>query len=149
MTWVRQLVAIAYEDEILAGRAAEEVGRCAGDLAIDPDATSVAICERDASVRLTTRRRSGTTAHWSEFWGVLLDAVMNAGAEADALGRDFPARLRHALVPGTSVLLMALAEGREEAVLEVLSPLDGEHLACALPADLPRRWGVGGLRFDS
>jgi len=142
-------VAIAYEDEILAGRAAAEVGRCAADLALDPDATSVAICERDGGVQLTTSRRSGATAHWSEFWGVLLDAVLNGDSEADALGREFPARLRRALRPGTSVLLVAPTPGREEALLEVLSPLDGERLTCALPTDLPRRWGVRGLRFES
>ncbi|HYC82676.1 MAG TPA: hypothetical protein VEB65_12860 [Solirubrobacterales bacterium] len=146
---MRQLLAIAYEDETLAGRAAEEVGRCAGELAIDPDATSVAICGRDGGVQLTTSRRSGATGRWSEFWAVLLDAVMTADAEAEALGREFPARLRRALVPGTSALFMALAAGREQAVLEVLSPLDGEQLACALPGDLPRRWGVRGLHFET
>lgn len=142
-------MAIAYEDEILAGRAAAEVGRCAAELALDPDATSVAICERDGGVQLTTSRRSDATAHWSEFWGVLIDAVLNGDREADALGREFPARLRCALTPGTSVLLVAPTAGREEALFEALSPLDGERLSCALPSDLPRRWGVRGLCFDN
>jgi uncharacterized membrane protein len=140
-------MAITYEDEIRAGQAAEEIGRCADDLLIDPDATSVAICERDGSVRLTTSRRPGATAHWSKFWGVLLGAVMNGGEASDPLDDDFRARLRLALVPGSSVLLLAVASARRPAVLEVLSPLEGDEIACALADDLPHRWGIDGLSF--
>lgn len=145
---MRRLMAITYEDEIRAGRAAEEIGRCADELLIDPDATAVAICERDGSVRLTTSRRPGATAHWSEFWGVLLEAV-HGGEGADALPGDFPARLRLALAPGTSVLLLVVPTRRMAAVLEVLSPLGGEEIACTLPDDLPRRWGIDGLSFET
>ena len=145
---MRRLMAITYMDEIRAGRAAEEIGRCAEELLIDPDATSVAICGRDGCVELTTSRRPGATAQWSKFWGVLLGAVMNAGAEAEALDAEFLARLRAALVPRSSVLLLAVSASREAAVLKVLSPLDGVELACSLPADLPRQWEIVGLSFD-
>lgn len=138
-------MAITYEDEIRAGRAAEEIGRCAEALRIDPDASSVAICERDGSLRLTTSRRPGATAPWSKFWGALLGAVMRGGEGAELLAGDFPARLRRALVPGSSVLLLAVPASREAAVLDALSPLDGEEIACTLPADLPRRWDIEGL----
>lgn len=141
-------MAITYEDETRAGRAAEEIGRCAESLLIDPDATSVAICERDGSLRLTTSRRPGATAHWSKFWGVLLGAVMNGNGGAEPLGADFPERLRLALVPGTSVLLLAVATSRRPLVLEVLSPLEGEEITCSLPDDLPSRWDVDGLSFE-
>lgn len=141
-------MAITYEDEIRAGRAAEEIDRCAEELLIDPDATSVAICGRDGCVELTTSRRPGAIAQWSKFWGVLLGAVMNAGAEAELLDGAFLARLRAALMPQTSVLLLAVSASREAAVLKMLSPLDGAELACSLPDDLPRRWGIVGLSFD-
>jgi uncharacterized membrane protein len=144
---MRRLMAITYEDEIRGGRAAEEIGRCAESLLIDPDATSVAICERDGSLRLTTSRRPDATAPWSKFWGTLLGAVMHGGEAAEPLADDFPARLRLALVPGSSVLLLAVPASREPAVLDALSPLDGEEIACTLPADLPRRWDIEGLSF--
>jgi uncharacterized membrane protein len=140
-----RLMAITYEDEISAGRAEEEIDRCAEGLLLDPDATSVAICRRDGSVCLTTSRRPDATAQWSEFWGVLVGAVMDEGGEAGPLDDDFSARLRLALVPGTSVLLLAVPAAREAAVLEVLSPLGGREIACVLPPDLPRRWGVDRL----
>jgi uncharacterized membrane protein len=136
-------MAITYEDEISAGRAEEEIDRCAEGLLLDPDATSVAICRRDGSVCLTTSRRPDTTAQWSEFWGLLIGAVMDEGAAR--VDEDFSARLRRALVPGTSVLLLAVPAAREPAVLEVLSPLAGREIACPLPADLPRRRGVERL----
>jgi uncharacterized membrane protein len=132
---MRLLMAITYEDEIGAGKAAEEIGRCAEELLIDPDATSVAICERDGRLNLTTSRRPGATAYWSKFWGVLMGAVMNGGG-ADGLDADFAARLRRALVPGTSALLLAVATSRRPAVLEVLSPLGGAEITCPLPDDL-------------
>jgi hypothetical protein len=139
-----QLMAITYGDEIGAARAEEEIDRCAGALRVDPDATSVAVCGRDGSVSLTTSRRPDATAHWSEFWGVMLATLMNDDA-AEALDRQFAVRLRRALVPGTSVLLLAVPASRRPAVLEALSPLAGREIACVLPADLPRRWGVDDL----
>jgi hypothetical protein len=131
---MRRLMAITYEDETRAGRAAEEIGRCASELLNAPDATSVAICERDGSLRLMTSRRPGATARWSKFWGVVLAAVMNGGDEC--LGEDFTARLRLALVPGSSVLLLAVATSRRPLILEVLSPLEGEEISCPLPDHL-------------
>lgn len=129
-------MAITYEDATRAGRAAEEIDRCAAELLIDPDATAVAICERDGSLQLTTSRRPGATAHWSGFWGVVLAAVMDGDGGAGLLGEDFPARLRLALVPGASALLLAVAASRRPLVLEVLSPLAGAEIACPLPDDL-------------
>jgi uncharacterized membrane protein len=143
---MRRLMAITYEDEIRAGRAAEEIDRCAEALLVDPDATSVAICRRDGSVSLTTSRRPDATVHWSEFWGALLGVVMNAAPES--LDEDFSARLRLALVPGSSVLLLAVATSRRPLVLEVLSPLEGTEITCDLPDDLPARWGIDGLSFE-
>lgn len=82
-----QLIAIAYGDETLAGRAAEEVARCIEELPVEPDATSVVVCERDGSVQLTTSRRPGATEHWSRFWSLRVDAVMNGGPGAAGLDR--------------------------------------------------------------
>lgn len=132
---MRQLIAIAYEDETLAGRAAEEVSRCAEELPIEPDATSVVICERDGSVQLTTSRRPGTTASWRRFWSQLVDTVTADGPGATALDQDFAAGLRGALRPGTSALLIATSCG--STVLEALSPFGGESIVGPLPGDQP------------
>ena len=135
---MRELVAIAYKDETLAGRAAEEIERCAAGLGIDPDAVAVAVCGRDGRVLLTTSHCDGAITRWSEFWGSLLDAVLTAGPDFDAVGGGFPARLRRALAPGTSALLIAILAERRGAVLSVLSPFDGERLSCPLSGDLAR-----------
>jgi uncharacterized membrane protein len=144
---VPELFAIAYEDESLAGRAAEELDRCAEELTIDPDAASVVICEHDGSCRLTTSRRPGATAHWSKFWGVLLGIILN-GSEASEIDPRFRTALRGLLRPGTSVLLIAVAGPRRERLLEALRPFGGSVLSCALDAHVPEHWSVSGLRFE-
>ena len=131
-----RLVAIAYTEETLAGRAAEEIDRCADRLLIDPDATSVLICERNGKVRLTTSRRPGATAPWSALWGELLELVVGPGKAPSAIDNDFSKQLRGALEPGTSALLIALDGAPAEPVLETLSPLGGRPIAGSLPTAL-------------
>lgn len=138
-----QLVAICYSDETLAGKAAEEFGRCAGDAGVDPDAASTVVCERDGSCRLTTSRRPGTTAHWSRFWGVLLGVVVNEG-EAGAIDPRFRANLKALLLPGTSVLLVALSQAVSRRVLDNLTPYGGRLLSCEISDEVREQWE--GLR---
>ncbi len=142
-----ELVAIAYRDETVADRAAEELRRCCEELLIDPDASSVLVCERDGSYRLTTSRRSGAVAHWSKFWGVLLGAIQ--GSEDSAtIELRFRSHLRALLRPGTSMLLLAAPCFGKQRAIDALSHFGGESLSCLLATDLPERWDVRGLRFD-
>lgn len=134
-----QLVAICYPDEVLAGRAAEEFGRCAGDLGIDPDAASTVVCERDGSCRLTTSRRPGTTANWSRFWAVLLGVVVNGG-EGGEIDPRFRASLEARLRPGTSVLLAALSRAFSRRALDNLTPYGGRLLSCEISDEVRARW---------
>ncbi|MBS1677047.1 MAG: hypothetical protein JST08_06650 [Actinobacteria bacterium] len=128
-----ELFAIAYPDDSLAGRAAAEVERCAGELMIDPDAASVVICEHDGSCHLTTSRHPGATARWSEFWGGLLGVLLNAG-EPSELDSRFRRTLRERLRPGTSVLLVAVSRLGRARMLEALRPFGGLVLSCDLAA---------------
>jgi len=128
------LFAITYPDETLATRAAEEAGRCAGDLGIDPDAVSVVVCGHDGSCRLTTSRRPGATAQWSGFWSGLLGTVTG---EEESAGIDpgFRAGMRARLRPGTSALLIALSGAARGRALDALSPYGGEVLSCEIRDD--------------
>ncbi|MBS1882020.1 MAG: hypothetical protein JSS97_03580 [Actinobacteria bacterium] len=142
-----ELVAIAYPDEVRAGRASEELERSAEELALDRDAASVVICEHHGGCQLTTSRHPGATVHWSQFWGVLLDLILG-GAEAAEIDPGFRASLRGLLRPGTSALLIAIGPAGRAGVLEALRPLGGTVLSCDLAADVAGRWEVSGLRFE-
>lgn len=142
-----ELVAIAYRDETVADQAIQELHRGCDELLMEPDASSVLICERDGSCRLTTSRRAGASAHWSKFWGVLLGALLG-GDDAAAIDPLFRGQVRALLRPGTSMLLLAAPRVGKQRVLDALSHFGGEPLTCELAYDLPGRWDVRGLRFD-
>jgi uncharacterized membrane protein len=123
-----ELLAIAYEDETVADRAADELRRCAGELLVDPDASSVLICERDGTCRLTISRQAGAQAHWSEFWGTLLEGLLSDD-DRGAIDALFRSRLLLLLRPGTSILLMAVPDDGEGQALEALSHFEGQALS--------------------
>lgn len=131
-----ELVAIAYEDETVANRAAEELDRCGGELLVDPDASSILVCERDGSCRLTTSRRADATSHWCEFWAALLDALLGDGGPV-----GLPSRFRHGLLallpPGSSALLLVAPGDRRNRAVEALSHFGGRALSHRLARDLP------------
>ena len=123
----RQIAALLFADETQAGRAAEEVERCAVDLGLDRDAFATVICAPDGGHRLTTSRRPRAPAHWGRFWATLFGAV--AGREAPAgLDPAFCDRLEAALRPGTSALLMAIDPVLRPRLLRALAPYGGEVL---------------------
>ena len=128
------VLAITYSDETLAVKAAEEVGRCAADLGVDPDATAVIVCGHDGSCRLTTSRRPGATAQWSRFWSCLL-GVAASGEESGEIDAGFRAGLEARLRPGTSALLIALCRAVRGRALDALSPYEGEVLSCEVGDD--------------
>ena len=120
--WMPHLLAITYPDEALATRAAEEVGRCAGDLGIDPDAAAVVVCGHDGSCRLTTSRRPGATAQLER---VLERPARDAGGWGTGPRRStrLPRRPRGAAAPGTSALLIALSRAVRGRALDALEPV--------------------------
>jgi uncharacterized membrane protein len=134
------LIAIAYAEETTAGQAADELGRRADDLPIDPDAIGVIVCERDASCRLITSRHPGATAAWSKFWGLLLGVAMSEFATS-GIDAAFREQIRAALTPGTSILFLVAGRERAERAIEAVSQYGGTSLRCALSSD-----GIAELR---
>jgi hypothetical protein len=137
-----ELVASAYEDESLADRTGEEPCRGREELLIDPDASSVLICERDEGCRLTTSHRAHTTAHWSEFWGALLDALLD-GSGPPPIEDRHRIRLLALLRPGTSILLLVAPSGGAARTVDALSHFEGRALCHRLADDLPGPWNAG------
>jgi uncharacterized membrane protein len=134
------LIAIAYAEETTAAQAAEELGRRADDLPIDPDAIGVIVCERDGSGLLITSRHPGARAAWSRFWGQLLGVAMSelATSKIDSAFRE---QIRAALTPGTSILFVVAGRERAERAVEAVSQYGGTPLRCALS-----REGIAELR---
>lgn len=133
------LIAIAYADETVAGQAAGELERCAEELSLDPDATSVVVCERDGGYHLTSSRRPGATAAWSKFWGSLLGVVVNDGDDGE-IDPVFRHQVMVALAPGTSILFVAPGQAGREQVVESVSQFGGTVLCCPLADDLYSRY---------
>ncbi|MBS1880649.1 MAG: DUF1269 domain-containing protein [Actinobacteria bacterium] len=133
-----ELVAITFEDETGADRAAEELGRCREELLVDPDASAVLVCERDDSCRLTTRRRADATSQWCEFWGAMLDALPSS-ADPMAMELRFRKRLLAQLRPGSSALLLVAPDGGRERAVEALSHFGGRALSHRLEGAISPR----------
>jgi uncharacterized membrane protein len=134
-----EIVAIAYQDQTVAERAAEELRRCGAGLLIDPDAFSVIVCQRDGGCQSTTNHQATATSQWSELWGALLDALLGDGESAaiDATSRE---RLRARLWPGSSALLLAVPRGGKQRALHALSHFDGQALDVLLTARVRERF---------
>ena len=125
------LIAIAFAEETVAGQAAEELGRLAEDLQLDPDAIGVIICERDGSCRLAASHHPGATATWGRFWGVLFGVLMGEVHDL-AIDPGLRRQIRRFLKPATSILLVAPERLRPERVAEVLSQYDGTLMTFSL-----------------
>ena len=71
------LIAIGYDDEATAAKAATDVGRVEHDLLIEPDAVAVIVRDGDGSYHLQTNHHavSGTSTYgmiWGALFGLLL-----------------------------------------------------------------------------
>ncbi len=128
-----ELIAISYPDEILAGQAAEELGRRSGDLALDPDAIGVSICGRDGTSQLVTSHQPGSTAAWSRFWGELFDVLLGQ-TETRGLDPDFRQRVQGSLVPGTSLVLFVVESPGVSPALDAVSQFGGHVLQSSIGA---------------
>src|SRR4051794_9148668 len=129
-----ELIAIAYPEETVAGQAAQELRRCATDLAIDPDAIGVVICERGGRFQLLINRMPDAPAAWSAFWGSLLGRVLDSDVP-DAVTERFRDRIKMLLGPGTSALFVAIDDVASETVLAALTQYGREALRSTVGAD--------------
>jgi Protein of unknown function (DUF1269) len=126
-----ELIAIAFGEETIAAQAAAELERRSDDLAIDPDAIGVIICERDASCQLMTKRHPAATAAWSKFWSRVLEILMDDWREA-GIDPGFRTSVGRTLTPGTSIVMAVAAEPQAARAIEALSHYGGRSLTCEL-----------------
>ena len=146
------LIAIGYDDEETAERAAEEVYRLAQDLVIEPEA--VAVIKRDKNGRykvITNHHPVAEGVTWGMFWGILFGllffipvfglAVGGAlGAVFGAIGKigidkTFQQEVRDMLQPGTSALFLVVDKVTPDKAIEALSKYGGRVLKTSLSAD--------------
>jgi uncharacterized membrane protein len=128
---VLELIAIAFGEETTAAQAAAELERRVDDLAIDPDAIGVIICERDGSCQLMTKRRPAATAAWSRFWSRLLEVVMDAERQT-GIDRSFRREVGRTLTPGTSLLVAVASAKQGQHAVEAVSHYGGTPVSCSL-----------------
>lgn len=150
------LVAIGYDDEETAQRAAEEVERLAHDLIIEPEA--VAVVTRDQSGKykvITNHHPVETGVTWGMLWGVLFGLLffipvfgLAVGAAFGALfgtiekagiDKQFQKEVRDMVQPGNSALFMIAEKLTTDKAVEALAHYGGHVLKSSLSHDAERQ----------
>ncbi|MDQ1631446.1 MAG: hypothetical protein QOJ32_2313 [Frankiaceae bacterium] len=146
------LIAIGYPDETTAYAAEQEAERLANDLVIQPDALAVITRDKSGKFHVTTNHHMvGGGASYGMFWGLLfgvlffvpvLGMAIGAGLGAltghltkNAVDKEFEARVRDMLQPGTSALFMVLEKVTPDKAAEGLSQFGGTVLKSSLSND--------------
>jgi uncharacterized membrane protein len=161
------LIAIGYDDEQTAYRAAEEVGRLAQDLVIQPDA--VAVITRDARGKYSVTTNHHPVAEgltWGMFWGVLFGLLffipvfglavggafgaLFGAIEKVGIDKEFQQQVRDMVTPGTSALFMVVEKDLTDKALAALSRFGGTVLKSSLSTETERQLqealhGSGGV----
>ena len=143
------LVAIGYDDEATAAKAAEDVERLEHDLLIEPDAVAVIVRDGDGSYHVQTSHHAVSSgATYGMIWGALFGlmffvpvfgmavgaglGVLIAKVEQMGIDREFQDRARELLQPGTSALFLVVEEVTPEEAIEALSAYGGAVLKSSL-----------------
>jgi len=150
------LVAIGYDDEQTALRAAEEVARLAKDLIIEPEAVAVITRDKSGKYRVITNHHPVETGvTWGMFWGVLFGLLffipifgLAVGAAFGALfgtiekvgiDKQFQKEVREMVQPGTSALFMIGEKVATDRAVEALAHYGGRLLKSSLSRDAERQ----------
>ena len=150
------LIAIGYDEEEGAERAAEEVYRLAHDLVIEPEAVAVIKRDKDGKYKVTTNHHPvAEGVSWGMFWGVLfgllffipvfglaVGGVLGALFGAiDKIGIDkqFQQEVRDMLQPSTSALFLVVDKVTPDKAIEALSKYGGHVLKTSLPEDAEQK----------
>ena len=143
------LVAIGYDDETTAHRAAAEVARLTQELIIQPDAVAVITRDQEGKYHVTTNHHAvGGGATWGMFWGLLFGMLffipvfgMAVGAglgalmgkfEKSGIDKQFADQVRDMLKPGTSALFVVVEKVTPDKAVEALSEYGGTVLKSSL-----------------
>jgi uncharacterized membrane protein len=146
------LIAIGYDDEETAQKAAEEVYRLADDLVIQPEAVAVIVRDKNGKYKVTTNHHpvaEGVT--WGMFWGVLFGLLFfvpvfglviggvfgTLFGVIDRIGVDkqFQRQVRDMVQPGTSALFLVVDKVTPDKAIEALSKFGGKVLKSSLSND--------------
>ena len=147
-----ELVAIGYDDETTAAKAAEEVYRLSQDLIIEPDAVAVIVRDKEGKYKVTTSHHPvGVGASWGMFWGLLFGLLffvpvfgMAVGAglgalmgkvEKTGIDKQFQQQVRDMVQPGTSALFVVVEKVTPDKAVEALSQFGGTVLKSSLSKD--------------
>lgn len=151
-----ELVAIGYPDETSALAAEKEAQRLADELIVQPDAIAAIVRHRDGKYQVTTNHHAvGSGATWGMFWGFffgllffvpVLGMAMGAGLgalfgklEQAGIDKEFQARVRDMLRPGTSALFLVLEDATPEVVISALRGYGGTILKTSLSKEVERK----------
>jgi uncharacterized membrane protein len=146
------LIAIGYDDEETAQKAAEEVYRLARDLVIEPEAVAVIVRDKNGKYKVTTNHHpvaEGTS--WGMLWGALFGLIFFVPligfavggifgalfglAEKIGVDRGFQQEVRDMVQPGTSALFLVVDKVTPDKAIEALSKFGGRVLKTSLSKD--------------
>jgi uncharacterized membrane protein len=147
-----ELIAIGYDDEVTAARAADAVYRMSADLIIQPDAVAVIVRDQDGKYKVTTNHHQvAGGASWGMFWGMLFGLLffipvfgMAVGAGLGALmgkiektgvDKGFQQQVRDMIQPGTSALFLVVEKVTPDKAIEGLREFGGTVLKSSLSKD--------------
>ena len=142
------MIAIGYDDEATAAKAADEVYRLSHDLLIEPEAVAVIVRDQSGKYKVTTNHHPvAEGATWGLLWGALfgllffvpfipvvggaLGALFGA-IEKAGIGESFQNEVREMLQPGTSALFVIADKVTPDKVTEALSKYGGRVLKTSL-----------------
>jgi uncharacterized membrane protein len=151
-----ELVAIGYPDETSALAAEQEAQRLADELIVQPDAIAAIVRRADGRYQVTTNHHAvGSGATWGMFWGLffgllffvpVLGMAMGSGLgalfgklEQAGIDKEFQARVRDLLTPGTSALFLVLEDATPETVVRALSRYGGTIIKTSLSQEVERK----------
>ena len=146
------LIAIGYDDEETAEKAAQEVYRLADDLIIQPEAVAVIVRDENGKYKVTTNHHpvaEGVT--WGMFWGVLFGLLFFVPVFGLVIGgvfgtlfgviekigvdNQFQRQVRDMVQPGTSALFLVVEKVTPDKAIEALSKFGGKVLKSSLSND--------------
>ena len=146
------LIAIGYDDEETAAKAAEEVYRLAHDLLIEPQAVAVISRDKTGKYRVTTNHHpvaQGVT--WGMLWGAVFGLLFFVPVFGLAIGgafgalfgaieklgidKGFQQQVRDMVQPGTSALFLVVRKVTPDKAIAALSQFGGTVLKTSLTED--------------
>jgi uncharacterized membrane protein len=146
------LIAIGYDNEESAAKAAEEVYRLAHDLLIEPQAVAVISRDKNGKYKVTTNHHpvaQGVT--WGMLWGALFGLLFFVPVFGLAIGgafgalfgtieklgidKSFQEEVRDMVTPGTSALFLIVDKVTSDKAIDALSTYGGHVLKTSLSRD--------------